>query len=82
MKLQLVDVLKRFGTRTVLDDFSAEITPGEFVCITGPSGAGKSTLIHMMIGHIKPSSGSMIIDNTHVEQMDSDTVQLYRRRVK
>lgn len=72
---------KTYGARTVLEDFSAEIAPGEFVCITGPSGAGKSTLIHMMIGHLKPSSGSIIIDNNHIEQMDSDTVQLYRRRI-
>lgn len=72
---------KNYGTRTVLDDFSAEIAPGEFVCITGPSGAGKSTLIHMMIGHTKPSAGSIIIDNNHIEQMDFNTVQLYRRRI-
>lgn len=72
---------KEYGARSVLENFSAEINPGEFVCITGPSGAGKSTLIHMMIGHTKPTSGSIIIDGNHIEQMDAATVQLYRRRV-
>lgn len=72
---------KSYGTRMVLDTFSASITPGEFVCITGPSGAGKSTLIHMMIGHTKPSSGAMIIDGNHIELMDSATTQMYRRKI-
>ncbi len=72
---------KSYGTRSVLEDFSASVTPGEFVCITGPSGAGKSTLIHLMIGHEKPTSGAMIIDDNHIELMDSATTQMYRRKI-
>lgn len=79
--IQFDKLSKFYGARAVLDGFSADITPGEFVCITGPSGAGKSTLIHMIIGHTKPSSGSIVIDNNHIEEMDFDTVQLYRRRI-
>lgn len=77
----LEKLTKSFGTRVVLDSVSCQIAPGEFVCITGPSGAGKSTLMHLMIGQHKPDSGSIIIDETHVEQMDFDTVQLYRRHI-
>ncbi len=75
------NVSKQYALRTILDDVSVEITPGEFVCITGPSGAGKSTLINLLIGHTKPTDGQIIIDDVHIENMDFETRQLYRRKV-
>lgn len=75
------NVTKQFGTRAILDNITLDIMPGEFVCITGPSGAGKSTLINLLIGHSKPSSGEIIIDDVHIENMNFETRQLYRRKV-
>jgi ABC-type polar amino acid transport system ATPase subunit len=43
-------VTKRFGDRTILDDISLTIPPGEIVALLGPSGGGKSTLIRCLNG--------------------------------
>lgn len=75
------NVTKRFGTRVILDDVSLDVHPEEFVCITGPSGAGKSTMINLLIGRSKPSSGEIVIDDVHIEKMNFETRQLYRRKV-
>jgi len=48
--IELRNVTKRFGTRTILDDSSLTIPPGEIVALIGPSGGGKSTLIRCLNG--------------------------------
>src|SRR3954451_10777403 len=46
----LRNVTKRFGERTILDNVSLTIPPGETVALLGPSGGGKSTLIRCLNG--------------------------------
>ena len=48
--IELRNVTKRFGTRTILDNISLTIAPGETVALIGPSGGGKSTLIRCLNG--------------------------------
>src|SRR3954469_17524782 len=48
--ITLRNVTKRFGERTILDDVSLTIPPGETVALLGPSGGGKSTLIRCLNG--------------------------------
>ncbi len=74
-------VTKTVGPRTILDTLNLSIGPGEFLSITGPSGAGKSTLINMLIGRDKPSSGEVMIDGIHLEKMDAQKRQLFRRNI-
>jgi ATP-binding cassette, subfamily B, bacterial CvaB/MchF/RaxB len=47
--------------RTVLQDFTAHIRPGECVAIVGPSGCGKSTLAKIILGLLAPTSGAVLI---------------------
>jgi len=44
-------------------DVSLSVTPGTFIAITGSSGSGKSTLVDLILGFLKPSSGSALISS-------------------
>lgn len=52
-----------YRNKTVINDFSADINPGDFVGIFGPNGAGKSTLLRAIIGLIKPQDGQILVLN-------------------
>jgi ABC-2 type transport system ATP-binding protein len=55
------DLTKIIGDRTIVDSVSFELMPGEVFGFLGPNGAGKTTTIRMLVGLIKPSSGSVEI---------------------
>ena len=50
------------GRVLAVDDISAAIVDGEFVCIVGPSGCGKSTLLNVVGGLVHASAGEVLID--------------------
>ncbi|HZD90798.1 MAG TPA: ABC transporter ATP-binding protein [Pseudolabrys sp.] len=52
-------VTLRLGRRTVLDDVSFAIQPGEFIGVLGPNGAGKTTLMRAILGLRPPSAGTV-----------------------
>ncbi len=55
--LEVVDVTKRFGDFTALQDISLQIDEGELVCFLGPSGCGKTTLLRAIAGLDFQTSG-------------------------
>lgn len=75
------NVTKKYGSHLVLDSVSFNIENNEFVVMTGASGAGKSTVIGLLIGAVKPTHGSIEVDGLYVSDMNSDTLQLYRRKI-
>jgi zinc transport system ATP-binding protein len=48
-----------YGQHVILDKIDISIAPGEIVTVIGPNGAGKTTLIRVMLGLLKPTSGSV-----------------------
>lgn len=60
-------VTKRWGTRTVLDDVTLHIRPGELIWVEGDNGVGKTTLLRVLIGMIHPDTGSVYLDGLHPE---------------
>ncbi len=48
------------------------IEPGEFISLVGPSGCGKTTLLQMIAGFLKPTSGTIMIGNTHISGPSPD----------
>jgi len=65
-QLKLKDVSLRFGGIKVLEDVSFDVEPGAIFGLVGPNGAGKTSLFNCISGHYKPSSGSILIDETEV----------------
>ncbi len=60
--VNLKNVTKLFGSKTVVDNVSLEIRQGELFGLLGPNGAGKTTTINMIIGGLAPDSGSIEIN--------------------
>lgn len=59
--LKFINVRKAFGKKTILNDVSFHIFPGEKVGLVGPNGAGKSTIFRLMIGEHGPEKGEVAI---------------------
>ena len=58
------NIVKAFGDKVLIDDFSFSLPRGGVVGIIGPNGAGKTTLFKMMAGIEKPDSGEFLIGET------------------
>src|ERR1700729_3482497 len=58
LAVQTAGLTKRFGERTVVDDVALEIPQGAVCGFVGPNGAGKTTTIRMLLGLVRPTSGS------------------------
>ena len=58
MSVQLEHINKHFGQQHVLRDVTLDIPEGQVLGLLGPNGAGKSTLMKILIGLVKPDSGS------------------------
>ncbi len=64
--LQASHVFKTFKGKTVVNDVSVEVGPGEIVGLLGPNGAGKTTTFRMIVGLIRPDSGTISIDGKNI----------------
>ena len=69
-KLEIKQIGKTYtnGVQAV-QDFSLDVTEGEFVVLVGPSGCGKSTVLRMIAGLESISEGQMALDQTRINEM-------------
>ena len=74
MKIEAVDLSKRYRQRTVVKGVSFEFEQGEVVGLLGPNGAGKTTTFYMITGLVKPNRGKVLFDGKDVTAMP-----MYRR---
>jgi putative ABC transport system ATP-binding protein len=77
--LELVDLSKSYGGRTVLAHLSHRFAPGEFVAVMGESGVGKSTLLNLIAGLDTPDSGQVVVDGMPMSALDDDAATRLRR---
>lgn len=66
MKLRTADICKTYRGRAVVNGVSVEVNQGEIVGLLGPNGAGKTTSFYMMVGLVKPDTGSVFLDSTDI----------------
>ncbi len=69
ISLGVRDLKKRYRNREVVRGVSLEIAPGEVVGLLGPNGAGKTTIFYMMVGLVRPDSGSVWLSGEDVTRL-------------
>ena len=57
--IQFENVTRKYGNKTAVDDLNLEIPSGQLFAFLGPNGAGKTTTIKMIVGLLRPSSGTI-----------------------
>ena len=77
--LELDQLTKSYGGRTVLAQLSHVFERGEFVAIMGESGVGKSTLLNLIAGLDTPDAGQVIVDGAPMSSLDDDAATRLRR---
>jgi phospholipid/cholesterol/gamma-HCH transport system ATP-binding protein len=78
--IEVRDLVKKYGERTVLNGISFRVLRGETVVIMGGSGCGKSTLLRHLIGSIKPDSGSIRVFGREITDLPEQQMDDIRRR--
>lgn len=77
MKLRAENLVKRYKSRTVVNNVSIEVSQGEIVGLLGPNGAGKTTSFYMIVGLIKPNGGEIFLENEKITDL-----AMYKRAKK
>ena len=78
--LTAINIIKKYGTLPVLRGVNIEIKKAEIVSIVGSSGAGKSTLLHILGTLDKADSGSIFLENQHIEALSGKKLAAFRNK--
>lgn len=82
--IQTIGLEKTFGQGEAkvqaLKGIDLTINRGEFLAIVGTSGSGKSTLLHILGGLDQPTKGQVIFHDTNIENLDDESLTIFRRR--
>lgn len=72
--LEVNNLVKRYGKRTVVNGVSFKVAQGEVVGLLGPNGAGKTTSFYMTVGLVNPTKGNIYLNNEDITR-----VAMYKR---
>lgn len=67
--LQLKNISKSYGEKTVLGNINLEIANGEILSLLGPSGCGKTTLLNIILGLTEQTGGQIIYNNEDISHV-------------
>jgi ATP-binding cassette subfamily B protein len=65
------------GDIPAVDGIDLRIAPGETIALVGASGAGKSTLLNLLLGFLRPTSGTILLDGVDMEEIDLRTYRTF-----
>lgn len=70
MFIQVKNLSKNYGKQVAVQDLNFRLDEGQIVGFLGPNGAGKSTTLKMMMGLIRPSAGTILIDGKDPQEQE------------
>jgi polar amino acid transport system ATP-binding protein len=79
--LVIADLRAGYAGLPVLNGVSLEIARGEIVSLIGPSGSGKSTLLRVLVGLLRPASGTVSLDGEPIDYANRSSLRRARRRL-
>jgi phospholipid/cholesterol/gamma-HCH transport system ATP-binding protein len=79
--VELRDVQMQFDEKKVLDDLSLEVRPQDRLVIMGQSGSGKSTILRLILGILRPNSGSVFFKQFEITRLRRRKLQQVRRKI-
>jgi len=79
-RISVIDLVKSFGDKRVLDGVNLDVMVGESVVVVGGSGAGKTVLIKHMIGLMHPDSGQVVMDGVDLTTASPQAALEVRKR--
>ena len=68
-KIEVMNLIKDFGKKRVINDLSLNIQAGEIVGLLGPNGAGKTTTFYIILGLIEASSGDILLNDASINDL-------------
>ena len=80
IRISVRDLVKKFGTQTVLTGVNLDIAAGETVVIMGGSGCGKTTLLRLLIGSHQPTSGTISLLGQDIASLDGDEFDALKKQ--
>ena len=63
------NLVKKYGSRTVVNHVSFEVNQGEIVGLLGPNGAGKTTSFYQVVGLVKPDEGEVFLNEEDITKL-------------
>jgi lipopolysaccharide export system ATP-binding protein len=69
MQLRSENLIKKYGSRTVVKGVSLEVNQGEIVGLLGPNGAGKTTTFYMTVGFVSPNQGKVYLNEEEITDL-------------
>jgi branched-chain amino acid transport system ATP-binding protein len=70
-RLEICNLVKRFGGLTATDDLTLTVEPGESVGLIGPNGAGKTTVFSQIMGEHRQTAGTISLDGREISRMST-----------
>ena len=69
MNLSGQDLMKKYGSRQVVNGVHLSVSSGEIVGLLGPNGAGKTTTFYMIVGMLRCDDGSVKLDSQEISKI-------------